>query len=111
MACGTPSLLDSTDVFLEAQDCFSAPLPKMEDRNVLDMAVGAKLGLTKERIEFFFRSYKPKGPAKTWRLIYHQPALKFVLDSVRKRETVANFHRSGDQLPQSGMTGGQQVRV
>ena len=24
----------------------------------------------------------------------------------RKRETVANFHRSGDQLPQSGMTGG-----
>ena len=60
MACGTPSLLDSTDVFLEAQDCFSAPLPKMEDRNVLDMAVGAKLGLTKEKIEFLSRSYKPK---------------------------------------------------
>lgn len=60
MACGTPSLLDSTDVFLEAQDCFSAPLPKMENRNVLDMAVGAKLGLTKEKIEFLSRSYKPK---------------------------------------------------
>lgn len=58
-ACGSPSLLDAKDVFLEAQDCFSAPLPKMEDRNLLDMAVGAKLGLTKEKIEFFFRSYKP----------------------------------------------------
>ena len=59
-ACGSPSLLDSKDVFLEAQDCFSAPLPKLEDRNLLDGAVGAKLGLTKEKIEFFFRSYKPK---------------------------------------------------
>ena len=59
-ACGSTSLLDSKDVFLEAQDCFSSPLPKMEDRNLLDIAVGAKLGLTKEKIEFFFRSYKPK---------------------------------------------------
>ena len=59
-ACGSTSLLDSKDVFLEAQACFSSPLPKVEDRNVLDIAVGAKLGLTKEKIEFFFRSYKPK---------------------------------------------------
>ena len=29
-----------------------------------------------------------------------------LLESVRKREIVANFHRPGDQLPQSGMTGG-----
>ena len=59
-ACGSPTLLDSKEVFLEAQDCFSAPLQKMEDRNLLDMAVGAKLGLTKEKIEFFSRSYKPQ---------------------------------------------------
>lgn len=59
-ACGALTLLDSKDVFLEAQDCFSAPLAKTEERNMLDMAVGAKLGLTKEKIEFFFRNYKPK---------------------------------------------------
>lgn len=59
-ACGSPTLLESKEVFLEAQDCFSAPLPKTEDRNLLDMAVGAKLGLMKEKIEFFFRNYKPK---------------------------------------------------
>ena len=59
-ACGSPTLLDSKDAFLEAQDCFSAPLPKVKDRNLIDMAVGAKLGLTKEKIEFFFSNYKPK---------------------------------------------------
>lgn len=59
-ACGSTSMLDSKDVFLEAQDCFSASLSKEEDRKLLDEAVGAKLGLTKEKVEFFFSSYKPK---------------------------------------------------
>lgn len=59
-ACGSTSMLDSKDVFLEAQDCFSASLSKVEDRKLLDEAVGAKLGLTKEKVEFFFSSYKPK---------------------------------------------------
>ena len=58
--CGAATLLDSKDVFLEAQDCFSARLAKTEERNLLDMAIGAKLGLTKEKTEFFFRNYKPK---------------------------------------------------
>ena len=31
------------------------------------------------------------------------------LESVRKREIVANFHRPGNQLPQSGMTGGLEI--
>lgn len=58
-ACGAPTLLDSKEVFLEAHDCFSAPLPKTYDQNLIDLAVGAKLGLTKEKIEFFFMNYKP----------------------------------------------------
>ncbi|XP_068698835.1 midasin-like [Montipora foliosa] len=58
-ACGSPFQLDSKDVFLEAQDCFTAPLPKREDRRLLDIAIGAKLGLTKEKIEFFCFNYKP----------------------------------------------------
>ncbi|PFX16223.1 Midasin [Stylophora pistillata] len=58
-ACGAPTLLDSKEVFLEAQDCFSAPLSKTDDQNLIDMAVGAKLGLTKEKIEFFSTNYKP----------------------------------------------------
>ena len=32
-----------------------------------------------------------------------------LLESVRKREIVANFHRPGDQLPPSGMTGGLEI--
>lgn len=60
-ACGAPMLLDSKEVFLEAHDCFSAPLPKTYDQNLIDLAVGAKLGLTKEKIEFFFMNYKPNA--------------------------------------------------
>ncbi|KAJ7388084.1 AAA ATPase midasin [Desmophyllum pertusum] len=60
-ACGAPTLLDSKDVFLEAQDCFSAPLPKTEDRNLLDMAVGAKLGLTKRRLSSFLGTTNQKS--------------------------------------------------
>ncbi|XP_074625737.1 midasin-like [Acropora palmata] len=58
-ACGTPSQLDQNNVFLEAQDCFTAPLPKAEDRRLLDIAIGAKLGLTTEKVEFFSSIYKP----------------------------------------------------
>ena len=58
-ACGTPFQLDQNDVFLEAQDCFTAPLPKAEDRRLLDIAIGAKLGLTTEKVEFFSSIYKP----------------------------------------------------
>lgn len=55
-----PLLSGARDVFLEAQDCFSATLPKSESRYELDMAVGAKLGLTKDKVEFFCNNYKPK---------------------------------------------------
>ncbi|XP_032235337.2 midasin-like isoform X2 [Nematostella vectensis] len=56
----SPLLLDARDVFLEALDCFCATLSKVELRFDQAMALGAKLGLTKEKIEFFCSNYKPK---------------------------------------------------
>ena len=58
--CGGSSLFDAEDLFLEAQDCFSSLIPKTKDRLTLDMALGSKLGLSQDKIEFFFKNYKPR---------------------------------------------------
>lgn len=55
-----PFFADAKDVFLEAQDCFGATLSKAEHRLELGMIVGAKLGLAKEKVDFFCKNYKPK---------------------------------------------------
>jgi midasin len=55
-----PFFADAKDVFLEAQDCFGATLSKAEHRLELGIIVGAKLGITKEKVEFFCKNYKPK---------------------------------------------------
>ena len=55
-----PLLSSTNDVFLEAQDCFSAALPSNEARYKLNMAVGAKLGLSRDKVEFLCNSHKSR---------------------------------------------------
>ena len=94
--CGAATLLDSKDVFLEAQDCFSARLAKTEERNLLDMAIGAKLGLTKEKTEFFFRNYKPK--------VHTSPLSLTVGRITLKRKQFDNMHFGKKDLPKFAHT-------
>lgn len=95
-ACGAATLLDSKDVFLEAQDCFSAPVAKTEERNLLDMAIGAKLGLTKEKTEFFFRNYKPN--------VHTSPLSLTVGRITLKRKQFDNMHFGQKDLPKFAHT-------
>ena len=41
------------DVFQEAYSCFCVPVGNLEDRLLLAQAIGAKLGLSKEKIDYF----------------------------------------------------------
>ena len=55
-----PLLSGARDVFLEAQDCFTATLPKTASQVEVGQSIGAKLGMTKDKVDFFCFHYKPK---------------------------------------------------
>ena len=59
-ASDAPLLSNARDVFLEAQDCFMALLPKAKSRFDVGQSIGAKLGMTKDKVDFFCLNYKPK---------------------------------------------------
>ena len=53
------TLLSSQDIFLEAMDCFCATISNLENRMAMALAIGAKLNLSKVKIEFVCNIYKP----------------------------------------------------
>ena len=48
------------DVFQEGFACFCVPVHKIEDRMLLAQAIGSKLSLTKEKVEFYMMRNKPE---------------------------------------------------
>ncbi|XP_057307926.1 midasin-like isoform X2 [Hydractinia symbiolongicarpus] len=46
-------------IFLKALNCFCLSVPKIKDRHAIAYSVGAKLGLTKEKVEYYLYNYKP----------------------------------------------------
>ena len=53
------TLLNSQDIFQEAMDCFCATISNLEKRTSMALAIGAKLNLTKIKVEFVRGIYKP----------------------------------------------------
>lgn len=53
------TLLSSQDIFLEAMDCFCATISNLENRMSVALATGAKLNLSKVKVEFVCNIYKP----------------------------------------------------
>lgn len=53
------TLFSSQDIFLEAIDCFCATISNLENRMSVALAVGAKLNLSKVKVEFVCNIYKP----------------------------------------------------
>ena len=54
-----PTLLNSQDIFQEAMDCFCATISNTEKRTSMALAIGAKLNLNKDKVEFVCDMYKP----------------------------------------------------
>lgn len=94
-----PFFVDGEDVFLEAQDCFGATLSKAEHRLELGLAIGAKLGITKEKVEYFCKHYKPKVELSPEMLTVGRVSLPRQFDSNSKsRESVTNFAHTKHSL-------------
>lgn len=91
--------VDGKDVFLEAQDCFGATLSKAEQRLELGLAIGAKLGITKEKVEYFCKHYKPKVELSPHALSVGRISLPRNLQNGSKlRQTVSNFAHTRHSL-------------
>ena len=56
---GGATLLNSQDIFQEAMDCFCATISNVETRTSMALAIGAKLNLNKDKVEFVSNMYKP----------------------------------------------------
>lgn len=51
--------ITNEEIFLNAMQCFCSSIPKVSDRSLLAFSLGAKLGLSKEKVEYFLTKYKP----------------------------------------------------
>lgn len=90
---------EAKDVFLEAQDCFGATLSKPEHRLELGMAIGAKLGITKEKVEFFCKYYKPKVQLSSHSLTVGRILLPRCLETgYSTRQAAINFAHTRHSL-------------
>ena len=68
-----PLLSINQDVFQEAVSCFCSQVSNVEDRLLIASAIGSKLGLSKDKVEYYVLRHKPS---------LHQSPLAFTVGRV-----------------------------
>ena len=115
--------ITNEEIFLNAMQCFCSSIPSIVDRSVVAYSAGAKLCLTREKVEYFLTKYKPNlmrnsevfeiGSTKLTKKVcekvsvaFEQQRFAFTRHSLRLLEDIAITVKNNEPVLLVGETGG-----